>query len=109
MYKLLCNVKDGLSTTEIIDETPSFAFKLKDIDILREAYLSERYRSENRELTVTCLFGASAREEQAVYIKSTPQAKYAELPITTGKTVYGLIRTTVRIYWFLKNLILKYR
>ena len=42
MYKLLCNVKDGLSTTEIIDETPSFAFKLKDIDILREAYLSER-------------------------------------------------------------------
>lgn len=30
MYKLLCNVKDGLSTTEIIDETPSFVCRITD-------------------------------------------------------------------------------
>ncbi len=59
MFRLLQNVKDGLSTTEIIDDTPSFAFKSRDIDVLREAILSERYRSQNREITVTYLYGAS--------------------------------------------------
>ena len=59
MYRLLQNVKDGLSTTEIIDEVPSFAFKSRDIDVLREAYLAEKYRVQNRLLTVTYLFGAS--------------------------------------------------
>ncbi len=59
MFRLLQNVKDGLSTTEIIDDTPSFAFKSRDIDALRETILSERYRSQNRKITVTYLYGAS--------------------------------------------------
>lgn len=59
MHKLLQNVKGGLSTTEIIDETPSFAFKSRDIDALRQTYLAERFRRENRALEVCYLFGAS--------------------------------------------------
>jgi len=58
-YKLLQSVKDGLSTTEIIDESPSFAFKSKDIDTLREAYRAEQYMTQNRELTVTYLYGST--------------------------------------------------
>ena len=85
MYKLLCNVKDGLSTTEIIDETPSFAFKLKDIDILREAYLSERYRSENRELTVTYLFGASGTGKTRGIYKKHPASEICRITDYNGK------------------------
>ena len=59
MFKLLQNVKDGLSNTEIIDGTPSFAFKVRDIDVLREAYLTERHRTQNRNLTVTYIFGTT--------------------------------------------------
>ena len=59
MHKLLQKVKDGMTTTEIIEETPSFAFKSRDIDTLREKLLYERYRSENREVKVTYLFGSS--------------------------------------------------
>ena len=32
MHKLLKKVKDGMTTTEIIEESPSFAFKSRDID-----------------------------------------------------------------------------
>ena len=59
MHKLLQKVKDGMTTTEIIEESPSFAFKSRDIDTLREKLLYERYRSENRNVKVTYLFGAS--------------------------------------------------
>ena len=59
MFRLLQSVKEGLSTTEIIDETPSFAFKSMDIDVLRQTYLAERYRRETRQIEVHYLFGAS--------------------------------------------------
>ena len=36
MAQLMQDVKDGYSTTEIIENDPSFAFKINDIDALRE-------------------------------------------------------------------------
>jgi len=70
MYKLLQCVKDGLSTTEIIDDTPSFAFKTRDIDALRQTYLAERFRRENREIDVYYLFGASGTgKTRSIYEK----------------------------------------
>jgi len=70
MFKLLQSVKDGLSTTEIIDETPSFAFKSRDIDVLRQTYLAERYRRENRQIEVHYLFGASGSgKTRSIYEK----------------------------------------
>ena len=59
MYQLLESVKSGLATTEIIDETPSFAFKVKDIDLLRQIYLAEKFRTESRKIEVIYLYGAS--------------------------------------------------
>lgn len=70
MFHLLQNVKNGFSTAEIIDDTPSFAFKSKDIDTLREIYLAERYRIENRNITVQYLFGASGTgKTSGIYAK----------------------------------------
>ncbi len=79
MYKLLQNVKDGLSTTEIIDESPSFAFKSRDIDTLREIYLAERYRSQNRKLTVTYLFGASGTGKTSSIYQEHPAAEICRI------------------------------
>lgn len=59
MFKLLQNVKDGLSTTDIIDETPSFGFRSRDIDVLHQTYFSEKFKREYRQIEVCCVFGAT--------------------------------------------------
>ena len=85
MYRLLQNVKDGLSTTEIIDEAPSFAFKSRDIDVLREAYLAEKYRIQNRALTVTYLFGASGTGKTSGIFKKHPASEICRITDYNGK------------------------
>ena len=70
MHKLLQNVKEGFTTTEIIDETPSFAFKSRDIDTLRQTYLAERFTKENREIEVCYLYGATGTgKTRSIYEK----------------------------------------
>lgn len=59
MSKLLDSIRDGKRTTEIIDNSPEFAFRIRDIDILRQTLLSEKYTVENRDLQVFYIFGAS--------------------------------------------------
>lgn len=79
MFRLLQNVKEGLTTTEIIDESPSFAFKSRDIDTLREAYLAEQYRTQNRELTVTYLYGASGTGKTSGIYKNHPASEICRI------------------------------
>lgn len=57
MGKLLEDIKDGKSTIEIIEDNPQFAFKIKDIETIRQAYLNERYSRENRDLIITYIYG----------------------------------------------------
>lgn len=85
MFRLLQNVKDGLSTTEIIDDTPSFAFKSRDIDVLRETYLSERYRTQNRDITVTYLFGASGTGKTSGIYAKHPASEICRITDYNGK------------------------
>ena len=59
MYKLLDDVKSGYTTTEIIHSNPGFAFKARDIDALRDTLLSDKYRAENRDISVHYLYGDS--------------------------------------------------
>ncbi len=59
MSMLIENIRDGKQTTEIIDSSPEFAFRIRDIDILRQTLNAERFLSENRDLCVTYIFGAS--------------------------------------------------
>jgi len=59
MYRLIENIKDGKRTAEIIDDAPSFAFRSRDIDTLRQTYLAERFRKENRAIEVNYLYGAT--------------------------------------------------
>lgn len=59
MSKLIKSLYEGKTTTEIILEMPKLTFKIRDIDLLRQTLLSEKYLKENRMLDVSYLYGAS--------------------------------------------------
>lgn len=59
MSRLIDDVRSGMKTTEIIDTSPEFVFKIRDIDLLRQTLLYEKYKSQKRNITVTYLFGAT--------------------------------------------------
>lgn len=68
MSALLQALKDGLSTTEIIESFPQFGFKVKEIDLLRETLKHEKFRKEKRPVHVIYLFGASgAGKTRSIY------------------------------------------
>ena len=59
MYQLIQDINDGMSTLDIIKSTPSMAFRIRDIDIIRQTILTEKYTNECREVSVCYLFGES--------------------------------------------------
>ena len=74
MSKLIEYIRDGKRTAEIIDDTPNLAFKIKDIDILRQTLLSEKYTIENRNLYVSYIFGASGTgKTRGIYQSHDPR------------------------------------
>ena len=56
---LIKNIYEGKKTAEIIEANPAFVFKAKDIEILRQTLLANRYCKEFRNINVTYLYGAS--------------------------------------------------
>lgn len=70
MHQLLQDVKDGYTTQEIIEENSGFAFKSKEIDVLRETVCFDKYKTENRVLEVHYLYGDSGTgKTRSVYEK----------------------------------------
>lgn len=59
MHQLLQSVKEGMTNTEIIEQTPSMAFRIREIDVLRQTLLAEKYAVENRKLEVAYLYGST--------------------------------------------------
>lgn len=58
MFRLVQNIRAGLSTTEIIDDNPGLAFRVREIDLLRQTLTAEKYAVGNRPLEVTYLYEA---------------------------------------------------
>ena len=59
MFKLIQGLRAGKSVMEIIEDNPKLAFRIREIETLRQAILEEKYSAENRALEVTYLYGAS--------------------------------------------------
>lgn len=59
MTRLIEDIKSGKSISEILNENPNLAFKIKDIEILRQTLLAEKYANEIRNIEVSYIFGAS--------------------------------------------------
>lgn len=79
MHKLIQDVKDGRTNTEIIEESPSFAFKIRDIDTLRENYRKDRYISEYRDVEVIYLFGASGTGKTSGIYNKHPMSEICRI------------------------------
>ena len=74
MSRLIKNIQDDKRTAEIIDEMPNFAFRIRDIDTLRQMMLSEKYTTENRNVEVSYVFGVSgAGKTRGIYAKHNPR------------------------------------
>ena len=74
MSQLLESIRSGKDTVEILEETPEFAFRIKEIEILRETLLSDRYQRENRMLEVAYIFGAAGTgKTSGIYQKHDPR------------------------------------
>lgn len=74
MHQLLQNVKDGFSTSEIVEENPSFCLQTQKIDQLRDNIESEPFRNQVRELQVHYLFGATgAGKTRSIFQKHEMQ------------------------------------
>ena len=59
MFRLIRNIRDGMSTAEVIEDDPKMAFRIRDIDVIRQTLLSEQYATDNRNLEVTYIYGIS--------------------------------------------------
>ena len=59
MFKLIQDLRAGKSVMEIIEDNPKLAFRIREIETLRQAILEEKYSAENRALEVTYLYGVS--------------------------------------------------
>ena len=77
MFRLVQNIREGLTTTEIIDDNPSMAFRVRDIDLLRQTLTAEKYAVENRPLQVSYLYGASGSgKTRSIYESHDPRNIY---------------------------------
>lgn len=77
MFRLVQNIRAGMTTTEIIDDCPSMAFRIREIDLLRQTLTAEKYAVENRSLEVTYLYGASgAGKTWGIYQTNDPRNIY---------------------------------
>ena len=88
MYQLLVDVEAGKSTAEIIRNNPGYAFKSKEIDLIREVLRSDKYLKENRNVTVHYHYGATGtgktrgiyeRHSKAEVCRITHHGRYGEL------------------------------
>ena len=59
MQRLVEAIEDGMSTADIIRRFPGLASKVSVIDEIRERLTSDRYLTENRDVEVCYLFGAT--------------------------------------------------
>ena len=88
MSKLLDSIKDGKRTAEIIDNSPNFAFRIRDIDVIRQTFLSDRFTTENRNLSVSYIFGATGTgKTRGIYQKHNAQDIYRITNYRAGRGV----------------------
>ena len=59
MAQLMKHIQDGLSNVEILQIDPSYGFKIREMDQLRQQLLNDKYIRENRKVTVHYIYGDS--------------------------------------------------
>ncbi|MCL2571674.1 MAG: viral replication protein [Defluviitaleaceae bacterium] len=88
MYQLFKNVSEGMSTIDIISDTPSMAFRIKEIDLLRQTVFAEKYACENRKIEASYIYGASGTgKTSGIYEKHSARDIYRVTNYRMGQGV----------------------
>lgn len=59
MFQIMRALRSSKTIMEIIEEHPNLAFRIREIEVLRQTILSEKYSAENRKLEVYYLYGST--------------------------------------------------
>lgn len=59
MFQIMRALRSGKTIMEIIEEHPNLAFRIREIEVLRQTILSEKYSAENRKLEVYYLYDST--------------------------------------------------
>lgn len=74
MDEIYEDIKNGVSTSDILENHPKHLFKVNSIDAVRQAYLSDKYREHLRALTVTYIYGATATgKTRSIFNRYSPE------------------------------------
>lgn len=77
LSRLIEAVKSGESTTDILAQSPDYALRVKDIEILRQTLLAEKYASEFRTVEITYLYGPESFQiTKKIYAENEPKEIY---------------------------------
>lgn len=88
MYRLIQDVREGITTSEIVNNDPALAFRVRDIDTLRQTMLAERYASEMRHVDVSYIYGVSGTgKTRGIFERHAPKDIYRLTNYRTGKGV----------------------
>lgn len=106
LYRLMRELREGKRTAEIIEQAPKYAFRVRDIDTLRQTLLADRLVTENRKLEVAYLYGdTGAGKTRSIYEAHDPKEICR---VTNYHKGVPLTRTTGRTFWCSRSFILKY-
>ena len=106
MFKLIQDLRAGKTVMEIIEDNPKLAFRIREIETLRQAILEEKYSAENRALEVTYLYGAE-REKHGAFSRSMTGKAFAVSPTTAAGTASASTPIIVKMCWCWRNFIRK--
>lgn len=74
MYALMGCVEQGMTNAEIIRQKPSYAFRIKGIDEMRDTLQAERYMKENRAVQVLYFYGDSGTgKTRSIFASHNPE------------------------------------
>lgn len=109
MYALMGCVEQGMTNAEIIRQKPSYAFRLKGIDEMRDTLQAERYMHENRAVQVFTSMVTAELERREAFSHPINRRTSAALPIMAAKMARNLIPITDSLCWCLKNFTVRSR
>lgn len=88
MTVLLEDIVAGKTTSQIIRENPKLAFRVKEIDVLRQTLLAEKYAQQNRIVETQYLYGATGTgKTSGIYRRHDPRDIYRVTNYRNGRGV----------------------
>lgn len=88
MTALIEDIAAGKTTSQVIRENPKLAFRVREIDVLRQTLLSEKYAEQNRTVETQYLYGATGTgKTSGIYRQHDPRDIYRVTNYRGGRGV----------------------